>query len=232
MIEYGLAMITGKGKYLLPQLEPSPQCSHKKVTHGANRLSSFQKCLQRGQEQKMPSTPLQDLHRWNTNLVYMQEDFYKRLVNKAVIKKKEEQQTAVSCNQWAEDSHQVQGQTQDGSIGEGRDEFGGGRGTGTGQFLQPGGLHWLGRCGDGGAHTSSASTELRCLPPRSGHFAPACPDPAIDAEAQSSGLPVLSSRGAGQSRGSPGSFSLSAMSDWRDGSDQRHGEPRGDGFNV
>ena len=111
----------GQGKVFAPSAGAVTPVLSQEVTHGANRLSSFQKCLQRGQEQKMPSTPLQDLHRWNTNLVYMQEDFYKRLVNKAVIKKKEEQQTAVSCNQWAEDSHQVQGQTQDGSIGEGRE---------------------------------------------------------------------------------------------------------------
>ena len=84
----------GEGKYLVPQLEPSPNCLHKQVTHGANRMQSFQKCLDCHQEQKMPLTPLAELHHWNNTLVFMKEDFYKRLVNKAVVKKDETATTA------------------------------------------------------------------------------------------------------------------------------------------
>ena len=83
-----LAEILGKGKYLVPKLEPSPHCQHKETSHGANRLCSYQKCLDCGQEQKMPLTPLQDLHHWNSNLAFMQEDFLKRMINKAEQKNK------------------------------------------------------------------------------------------------------------------------------------------------
>ena len=82
-----LACIMGKGKYLVPALEPSPQCAHKQVTHGANRMMSYQRCLDCQQEQKMPLTPLQDLHHWNTNLAFLKEDFFKKLCNQELTKR-------------------------------------------------------------------------------------------------------------------------------------------------
>ena len=80
-------MIMGKGKYLVPQLEPSPHCKHSQTSHGANRLMSYQKCLDCSQEQKMPLTPIAELHKWNNTMVYMHEDFLKRMINKTLVAK-------------------------------------------------------------------------------------------------------------------------------------------------
>jgi hypothetical protein len=85
-----LACIMGRGKYLVPQLEASPQCPHSKTTHGANRMMSYQRCLDCQQEQQMPLTPLKDLQHWNHNLAFLQTDFLKRMVNLELEKKKQE----------------------------------------------------------------------------------------------------------------------------------------------
>ena len=77
----------GKGKYLVPQLEVSPHCKHTQTAHGANRLVSYQKCLDCNQEQKMPLTPVAELHKWNNTMVYMHEDFLKRMINKTIATK-------------------------------------------------------------------------------------------------------------------------------------------------
>jgi hypothetical protein len=82
-----LGMIMGKGKYLVPQLEVSPHCKHTQTAHGANLLVSYQKCRDCNQEQKMPLTPVAELHKWNNTMVYMHEDFLKRMINKTIATK-------------------------------------------------------------------------------------------------------------------------------------------------
>jgi hypothetical protein len=84
-----MAMIQGRGKYLVPQLEKSPQCPHKSTKHGANRLASYNKCTDCGQEQSMPLTPVSDLNHWNHTLVYLKQDFIKRQINKEIQRKNE-----------------------------------------------------------------------------------------------------------------------------------------------
>ena len=73
-----LAMVKGKGRFLVPALEPSPGCTHPEVEvkHGANRVLSWQECNQCQQKQIMPLTPITELHNWNQNLVYIPDVFY------------------------------------------------------------------------------------------------------------------------------------------------------------
>lgn len=73
-----LSCIMGKGKYLVPCLEDSTHCRHLKTQHGANKNMSYQKCLNCGQEQQMPLTPVNQMETWNNTLVYASHDFYQK----------------------------------------------------------------------------------------------------------------------------------------------------------
>ena len=75
-----LACIKGRGKYLVPMLEPSPQCPHEQTTHGANRLMSYQTCKSCKQSQQMPLVPIQDLQVWNQQMAFHSTEFLKRLL--------------------------------------------------------------------------------------------------------------------------------------------------------
>ena len=71
-----LAMIQGRGKYLVPKLEPSPYCNHMVTKHGGNRHMTWIRCEECRQEQKMPLTPLDQLTTWNERLVFVKSSFY------------------------------------------------------------------------------------------------------------------------------------------------------------
>ena len=45
---------------------------------------SYRRCVDCGQEQQMPLTPVADLNHWNNNLVYIKKDFFKRMIKKEV----------------------------------------------------------------------------------------------------------------------------------------------------
>ena len=81
-----MACIRGRGRYLVPELEKSPHCAHLKTTHGANRILSYQRCDQCGQEQQMPLTPLQDLQHWNDTLVYVKCAFFEKATERLEAK--------------------------------------------------------------------------------------------------------------------------------------------------
>ena len=81
-----MACIRGRGRYLVPELEKSTHCAHLKTTHGANRILSYQRCEQCGQEQQMPLTPLQDLQHWNDTLVYVKCAFFEKATERLEAK--------------------------------------------------------------------------------------------------------------------------------------------------
>lgn len=74
-----LACIKGRGKYLVPMLEPSPDCTHPDTKHGANKYLTWAKCNKCMQEQKMPLTTLDQLQMWNERMVYIRSDFYQEI---------------------------------------------------------------------------------------------------------------------------------------------------------
>ena len=91
------ACIRGRGRYLVPELEPSPHCTHGKTSHGANKHCSYHRYDQCGQEQTMPLTPLQDLQHWNDTLVYVKCAFFDAATKKLETKTKKAESAQASA---------------------------------------------------------------------------------------------------------------------------------------
>ena len=176
-----LAMVKGKGRFLVPALEPSPACSHPEaeVKRGANRVLSYQECNQCQQKQIMPLTPITELRDWNQNLVYIPDVFYD-IRQKSCLQQRDSPVTEFDIlHQFFDDERpeeflqgdglQVQSPTTCSQAGDGRDQGGpelmvrcGGRrtaadGAESSDDRRPG-------RGDGGDSAAGSFSVLRCVP--------------------------------------------------------------------
>lgn len=92
-------MVKGKGQYLVPELEMSPDCQRSVTKHGANRMQTWQMCTTCGQKQEMPLTPLTELHKWNDTLIYVPDPFYDKLKKKKNKMSGKEEESVSSASQ-------------------------------------------------------------------------------------------------------------------------------------
>lgn len=77
------ACVKGKGRYLVPELEPAVDCQHLETKHGANRHLTWHQCQKCLQKQEMPLTAITELHVWNNSLIFVPDPFYESKKKKA-----------------------------------------------------------------------------------------------------------------------------------------------------